>query len=375
MSTREPDHRASGELAPFARDAAAQLDRQIARARPAPDFAAMLARARELDADAVDAEDIARAEALPPVIPLARGEARDDVAVLAPFTSALRAELDARLAERRLASIPPPPLPRRRRVGLLVGVAAALAAAVLLAVLGPGLVARRADDGGVAAKFEGGGGQIGEVRASATTELHAEPAPGETGRAPGLEDMPEQPGGEHTGGQEDMSNTTGLKDHVQTDMSQQPGHSAEPTARPRKAVSKDSPRRRPPAVDPAPGLSLEDEAQLLWQKGELAAAERKYRQILDLAGTSLRAELAYGDLFALARQLRGGEGQAAVWREYLKRFPAGRFADDARGGLCRRGPADARAACWRDYLEHHPTGAHRKQAEAALAATGQQEAP
>lgn len=68
----------------------------------------------------------------------------------------------------------------------------------------------------------------------------------------------------------------------------------------------------------------------------------------------------------LARQIRGGDGQVAVWREYLAAFPAGRFADDARAGLCQRAPADARAACWREYLERHPAGSHRRQAEAVV---------
>ncbi|MCY1058119.1 hypothetical protein [Nannocystis sp. SCPEA4] len=361
MPTHDPDG-ISPELAPFARDAAGHLDRMIAQARPTPDFAAMLARARELDEGAVSAEAVARAEALPPVVPLAPVDRRNDAAALAPFTDALRAELDAKLAERRMASIPPPAQPRRQRVGVALGVVAALAAAVLLAVFGPDLVARQDGDRGVAAALDGVGGRSGEARSGGTTEAHVD-AVAEPRVAPVPQDMPEPPA---------------TIDPVPTDMPEPPAVEPAPEAapRPRKPAAKDSPRPRKPAEAPAPaGPSLEDEAQQLWQRGELAAAERKYRDILTIAGTSLRAELAYGDLFALARQLRGGEGQGAVWREYLERFPDGRFADDARAGLCRRGPADARAACWRDYLEHHPSGAHRKQAEAALADQGAAEAP
>ncbi|MCY1007268.1 hypothetical protein OV079_17240 [Nannocystis pusilla] len=369
MATHEDDG-LPPELAPFARDAADHLDRQVARARPTPDFAAMLARARELDPAAVPADAVARAEALPPVAPLAPGDGKDDAEALTPFTRALKAELDGKLAERRLASIPPPQVPRRRRVGVILGVAAALAAAVLLAVVGPDLVARQTDQRGTAAALDGAGGRHDETRVGGTTEVHVD---GER-RAAVREDMPEAPGSDVP---EDMPEATSSS--VPEDMLEGAASAAaeEPAeARPRKAVAKDGPRRRKPVDDAAPapaGLSLEDEAQQLWQKGELAAAERKYREILALPGAGARAELAYGDLFALARQLRGGDGQAAVWREYLGRFPGGRFADDARAGLCRRSPADARAACWQDYLEHHPTGAHRKQAEAALA--GGAEAP
>ncbi|MDC0718907.1 hypothetical protein [Nannocystis bainbridge] len=348
-------------LAPFARDTAEHLDRLVARARPAPDFAAMLARARELDPAAVPADAVARAGVLPPVVPLAPGHGRGDAGALAPFTTALKAELDGKLAERRLASIPPAPVPGRRRLGVVFGVVAALAAAVLLAVVGPDLVAERAGERGTAAALDGAGGRHGEARFGGTTEVHTD---GAAERAADRNDMSQET---VTNVPQDMPKTT--RESAPEDMSRgtSPTVDVPDETRPRKALAKDGPRRRKSQEDAAPGLSLEDEAQQLWQKGELAAAERKFREILALPGAGARAELAYGDLFALTRQLRGGDGQAAAWREYLGRFPAGRFADDARAGLCRRSPADARAACWQDYLEHHPTGAHRKQADAALA--------
>jgi hypothetical protein len=121
-------------------------------------------------------------------------------------------------------------------------------------------------------------------------------------------------------------------------------------------------RRRTESPEP----TLEEEAQRLWERGELAAAERKFRDVVRVAGDSQRAELAYGDLFVLARQLRGAGGPTSVWREYLERFPRGRFAEDARGGLCRRATGDERTACWRAYLSHHPDGTHRAQATAAV---------
>lgn len=149
----------------------------------------------------------------------------------------------------------------------------------------------------------------------------------------------------------------------------------EPAPAPEEGPREQRPRTRPrrgaappPTEDAAADApSLEDQAQAMWQRGELSAAEQLYREIIRVAGAGPRAELAYGDLFALTRQIRGAEGQAAAWRAYLKAFPEGRFADDARAGLCQRSEAGERAACWSEYLARHPAGSHRRQAEAALA--------
>lgn len=358
MATTDPHQ---DPLAPIARDAAQRLERQIVAARPTPDFSAMLARARELDPGAVSDDDLARAESLAPVIPLARAvDTRGDAEALAPFTAALRAELDARLDERRMAGIPPAPLPRGRRVAVALAVLVAAAAAVLLALVVPDRSAHHEGDAASAAARDGA------VRLGGVASPGAPGGPEHL--VPVVKDMSSK------------SNEAIVADEPPPAPPVAPPPADHAAAGPENDVSKDihgagQARRRRPAAPPAPaapaGPSLEDEAQALWQKGELAAAERKYREILAVAGASPRAELAFGDLFALARQLRGAAGQAAVWREYLARFPGGRFADDARAGLCQRASADARAACWRDYLDHHPAGAHRRDAESALADAGE----
>ena len=329
------------DVTPFARDAAGHLERQIGAARPAPDFAAMMLRARAL----VDAGESADAP-LAPVIPLARSLEAEDAdedaskaAALAPFTAALRAELDAKTHARSLAGIPPlraTAAPRRRGAGLLLGLLAAAAAVLFLAV-GPQLARKTERDGrGVEANaIESVGPRDGVTHSTPVQRPREQPAPATPPPAP-VEDPP-----------------------VPEDSIEAPPPVTSP-------ATKASPRKRRPVVDVADApaqVSLEDEAQALWQRGELAAAERKLREVL-AAGSERRAELAYGDLFALTRQMRGAAGQAAVWREYLARFPRGSFADDARAGLCQRAPADERAACWQDYLVHHPAGAHRKQAQA-----------
>lgn len=342
MTTREPEPSQPRDLARPARDVAALLEQRIAAARPVPDFADMLQRARELAPGAVSEADLARAAAMPPVLPPDHGE-RDDAAVLAPFAAALRAELDAKIAERRLASIPPVPLPRRGRVGLVIGLALALAAAVILVLVRPTASVRQDADGGAQASDQNAGHTGGEARRAAPgSEVH-EPGPNGGVVVPVPADSP-------TPVADEPPATVAVAKPVLEDSA--------PAARPRT-------RTRP--AEPSAGPSLEDEAQALWERGELAAAEQKLRQILTLAGRSGRAELAYGDLFALVRQLRGADGQVEVWREYLRSFPAGRFADDARAGLCLRAAAEQRGECWRDYLEHHPKGTHRAQAEAALA--------
>jgi len=332
MTTDDRDVKSHTDLESFAGDAAAHLDRLVAAARPVPDFAAMMVRARALE-DAPVA----------PVIPLSRTVevATEADAGLAPFTTALREELDVKLHERSLLGIPGPvPAPRRRARGVVLGLLAAAAAVLFLAVAPefarPGERSQHAVEANASATLESQGGAANilpvkhDERTTVPTVL-TPPTPPSTGPEPAV-----------------------LEDS-------QMGPPPPPVGPPAKS---DGPRKRKPAADDSKP-SLEDEAQAMWQRGELAAAEQKFREVLTIAGKGRRAELAYGDLFALARQMRGPDAQVAVWREYLERFPRGQFADDARAGLCQRAPADGRAACWQDYLAQHPEGAHRKQAEAA----------
>ncbi len=114
-----------------------------------------------------------------------------------------------------------------------------------------------------------------------------------------------------------------------------------------------------------PRLSIEDlerQAREAWKDGDLARAQRLFRTVIRRSGQSTRAELAYGDLFSVVKQRSGSAEQAKMWREYLRRFPRGRYADDARAGLCRRAAEATQAECWGDYLQAHPNGAHAQQA-------------
>jgi len=108
--------------------------------------------------------------------------------------------------------------------------------------------------------------------------------------------------------------------------------------------------------------ALETEAEALWRAGDRAGAEALLRKIIRLSRTRRRADLAYGDLFTITRQLHGREREAEVWREYLARFPRGRYADDTRASLCRRELASEARACWSRYMLDFPSGTHRDEA-------------
>lgn len=116
-------------------------------------------------------------------------------------------------------------------------------------------------------------------------------------------------------------------------------------------------------VDAEALRALSDEARALWRSGDRSGAEAKFLEVTRIGGRTPLAELAWGDLFALARQM-GDDGRLAKrWKGYVARFPRGRYADDARAGLCR---TSAKAGpCWAGYLRDFPRGSYR--AEASLA--------
>lgn len=299
-------------------DALAELsEREIARWAPVPDLADVLARARAQDPAAVPEswQGIDDDE----VVPLSRRRALTQETIdpgLAMFASALHDRVEGELRERGLAEIPTPQ--RRRRNVRVVGAAVLALAAVLVAAfvaLPRYLVAR--DDGGASQ--------------SAVRTLQRATPPDAWRIAPPPPAKPK---------------TITPPQPIEVAPAIAPLEA--PTPRPDRRVVLD-------------GLARDAEA--LWRAGDLAGAEKALRKIVAQGGTSSRAELAYGDLFALSRQLRGKDGPVAEWRGYLRRFPRGRFAEDARAGLCGHAEAadDARA-CWADYLRRHPSGSHAAEA-------------
>jgi len=89
---------------------------------------------------------------------------------------------------------------------------------------------------------------------------------------------------------------------------------------------------------------LDTRAQARWSAGDVEGARRDFRSIVKLGGRRTQVQLAYAELFALARQR--GEDLSSLWREYLRKFPKGRYAPEASAGLCRSTPVADRDACW-----------------------------
>ncbi len=299
-----------GDFAAALRD---ELELELREDPPVRDLADVLARARAIDEDAIP-HGLRTVPAIDAVVE----EDRIDVG-LAPFAAALRNEVEASVGERQLAPIPARP----RRIGR-VTIALGVAAAVLLAVVGlaqlvPQILERDDADRPL---VEAGAHQNADASQTYTSP---EPPSRERRPRPRVEPVPVPP--------------------------------PEPPPLPEAPVAKPAPKRHAPTLD-----ELDADANARWAAGDLAGAEAALRKIIARSGRSARAELAYGDLFAIARQRGGSAAQAKMWREYLQRFPRGRYADDARGGLCRLAPEAERATCWRDYLTAHARGAHAREA-------------
>ena len=106
----------------------------------------------------------------------------------------------------------------------------------------------------------------------------------------------------------------------------------------------------------------ETRARELWKRGDLDGARDELREVLRLAGRGGRADIAYGDLMSIARQRSNPDELGSIEREYLLRFPNGRFADDVRAAICRRQSGARVPACWKQYLRDYPTGAYQREA-------------
>ncbi len=140
----------------------------------------------------------------------------------------------------------------------------------------------------------------------------------------------------------------------------------------------------PPAVDEPPPpravvkkveleerlRALADAAEAALARGELQLADDTLAKLVAIGGKHRLVELAYGDRFTIAHRRGIIAEQTKLWRAYLDRFPHGRFADDARAGLCRHAPEATQAKCWQDYLDAFPKGAYRAAARRSIESDG-----
>lgn len=335
--------------------AATDLAEAMRRDLLAPDFAAVVAEAHARDPKRVPAAALAEVRELAPVAQLRRDAsgkvpAREQ-AEFAALLAAARAEIDHDCAAVRAAGPPPVPVPKDRHARARAWMWLAAAAAVAALAFGVRPLLTRGQGGpdtALQAPFQ-------DQASPSRHEVAPAPAPTRVERArPGA--VPTTPANEPEVPAEAAPPVAVVED-VPRDMPEKTGVKEQPEKGP----------VRPRGESPVERLRrLDGEAEAKWEAGDLAGAEALYRQIVALAPGSRAADLAYGDLFSLVRQRHGGDEEVALWRTYLQAFPRGRYADDARAGLCRRADEGQRASCWRDYVTDFPNGVHRHQATRVL---------
>jgi hypothetical protein len=298
-----------------------------------PDFAGALARAHELAPDRVATIDVDD----PAVIDIRGGDrgtpaseaALDDVVVDA------RAAVLRMVAEQRMHSIPAPPMPVRRRSPSRWVIGGLLAAATVVAAIGGYRFVELARERDSSATAD----QAFHLEASTPDEgdaaVDVEPEP----RA-----QPPTPKSTPSLGPAPLEHTV-----------------AAPPTEPKALV------RRASGLDEDELRKLSEEAHARWRSGDRRGAEQRFETITKKAKRGVQVELAWADLFALARQSGDAKRRVSRWKAYLAAFPRGRFADDARAGLCRAG-GDAK--CWSAYLKELPRGSYRAEAEVAIAGGG-----
>lgn len=304
--------------AALAAETAARLRRHPAR----PDLADVIARARAIDEAAIPEGILAGVAELDGELDDELDEPERPDPGLASFAAAMRVQVEAGARAREMKAVPAPPRPARwraRAAAVTLAVAAAALFALGLSRLGP----RAVDPSGERDPLGAAGAAADPDDASHPYDEVA-PPPRQ------LMPAPEAAAPEATA----------------------------PEASAPAAASETRPRaKEAPSLD-----ELEARARERWAAGDLEGAEALFRRVVRRAGKGSRAELAYGDLFAIAKQRGGRDALADAWREYLRKFPRGRYADDARAGLCRRASDEAQPACWADYLHEHPAGAHAPEA-------------
>ncbi len=269
----------------------------------APDFAAVLARAQSIRAEAAAADPTTRL---------------DDEVVLRPFVVAAIAQAEADVAVMMLHG--PPEEPARPSgwwkwiVGLGAVVAVAAAAVLATVPLGWSVEAHDVDAEGSQAvsAVEAAGREVEPFQ----TKQPPPPSPRKVDRAPAPE--------------EEVV--------------------LEPTPKPEPAPAPASIDERLRKLDALAAKQLGE--------GQTEAADRTLAQIIEIGGKRRLVELAFGDRFTIAHRRGDSKRQVALWQAYLRPVPKGKLADDARAGLCRHAVQKRRAGCWREYLRDFPRGAY-----------------
>lgn len=320
-------------------DVSSALDRRIAAAGVQPDFLDVVTRAHDLDPEVIPAECIDEADALAPVLDIGADQDQSSVeeeARLDDWLGDVRAAVERRVEQRAEGPSPQLATETDRRGAWWIG-GAVLAAAIVL-VLGIGLMVRVLEVGLTEApdqalrihEPDGTTGQLLEILDQSEVEPAVPPRPRMLPR-----------------------------EVVEHEAVVIPEEVAEP-----EATAPPSRRRRAPSkTDRLKALA--DQAQEHWRAGRRDDARRLFERIVREGGRHRAVQMAYADLFTLDSQAGDRSAQRTSWRGYLRRFPRGRFADDARAGLCRSAASTKRGACWDEYLTDFPRGSFRAEARAA----------
>ena len=327
-------------------DVVTTLERRIAGGDAQPDFLDVVSRAHALDPEAFDEAALERAEALE----LAHAEEtddEDDAGELDAWIGDVRGAMERRVQQRRGEPVPPVSQPAPRRAIWWVG--GAVAAAVLLALGIGGLMSTSAS-------------QHQETLDQAVRISEPSSATGNAVPAETRSDAPDAP----PLGVAPLESIDGDASSGADEEQEQAETDEDPEAEAETDGDAVAARRRAGRADRLTRLS--EQAQEQWRAGRRKEAARLFGEVVRRGGRSHVAEMALADLFTLAYQLGDTDARRKHWRTYLRRFPRGRFADDARAGLCRTAAAGVRAGCWQGYLDDFPRGSYRAEARAATEA-------
>jgi len=328
------------------RDASAEIREQLVEAGRRRDFAAMIARARTIDPSSVSADDAAEASTFAPVVVLRRSADpgdRDDG-----------------------AAAPPRVRPQRMSRGLY-GLAVAIAAVLLLSLAGAGPLARRQI---AALRGEAASHHITQSPRSDRALVHDDGQTTSSGGESQSSDRlrpPEDAPAAEAFAEETFAETTHEleppKEAAQADA-EDLGAPANLDDAAQAQSAEPSPSNAKLALREGPVESLDRSARAAWRRGDLREASALFEQLIAAERAPKRVELAFGDLLIVARQLGDRRGLTRVRRDYLRRFPAGTYAEDVRAELCRD---SGELRCWAAYVERWPAGAHADEARRALA--------
>lgn len=350
-------HHQDPALDAFLADVTGSVDADVAQDSGCPDFAAVVAMAHQLDPSRVPAQAVAEVGQYAPVVPLAgqrrRRSTRDDVA-MAAFVSQVRAAVDVDVAEAFAArasaatlhaggaATDPAPAPAMAETqsGRRVWGAVLAVAAILLLV---------------------GGGVVSAVQLSAAND---NPEPGQAA-------LNEEPSSADQGQAEVIDTVAPRRRPVTPPATEvntvEPEPQSAPVETPESSARVVRRKAKPRKAPRASLAELDAQARQAWRAGDREQAKQLFSQVVARGGKAQLAEMAYGDLMAIARQQKARAAEAKLWRAYLRRFPKGVYADDARAGLCRRAGEHDASSCWQRYLDDFPGGSHAKAAGRALA--------